>query len=349
MRGWSWVGAVALGLGRTTYAAACPAFLTACLPACGCALVVTLYPFSCPCLLQGGGMHGNAILSKFDFTELAVVPHRCVGGLPDCQLCMWCTVGCKRFAAEALCLCFSPVYIPQKSNTAATATIRFTSHERAAGASRGGAAAEAATCSAARCDARPAGGHSVSSRSSGRQQWIGHSPAAYWVCPSCPAAVECSHLHHMLPDDIDSEAAMCCHAIAAAPLLRMHLCEHAAPAATASTAASLAGSCCRPAEVDSEAIMVRVRGGSQQPKHGACQAAAGPHVVQHSSQHLCRRRGKTWIYGWGRACTGEAPQPGVAPGGGAPPSPPLPSVPARPLPCPATWCARLQHTTVSWQ
>lgn len=42
----------------------------------------------CPTVaLQGGGVHGNAILSKFDFADVAVVPHRRAGpygwlGLP---------------------------------------------------------------------------------------------------------------------------------------------------------------------------------------------------------------------------------------------------------------------------
>lgn len=33
------------------------------------------------CPTQGGGVHGNAILTKFDITEVAVVPHRCGGSV----------------------------------------------------------------------------------------------------------------------------------------------------------------------------------------------------------------------------------------------------------------------------
>ena len=36
-------------------------------------LMCLLRPLYC---LQGGGVHGNTILSKFDFLESAVVPHR---------------------------------------------------------------------------------------------------------------------------------------------------------------------------------------------------------------------------------------------------------------------------------
>lgn len=54
---------------------------------------IPLFPTTtCTCLrlLQGGGVHGNAILSKFNFADVAVVPHRCAG--PP-GLLTWCVLG----------------------------------------------------------------------------------------------------------------------------------------------------------------------------------------------------------------------------------------------------------------
>lgn len=43
---------------------------------CGAHTACVALHFCCAELLQGGGVHGNAILTKFDIQEAAVVPHR---------------------------------------------------------------------------------------------------------------------------------------------------------------------------------------------------------------------------------------------------------------------------------
>lgn len=88
---------------------ACPRLPTS-LPACCFDKPMRVLP-----LMQGGGVHGNAVLTKFDVQEVAVVPHRweLASFLPDSPACvavalllklgMHCTLGFRA--------CITPAHI----------------------------------------------------------------------------------------------------------------------------------------------------------------------------------------------------------------------------------------------